>query len=363
MFDDPAFDPATVKAATAELHAAVIAAWSADDRRRLAELLSPELFREWSGRLDEMRRRRCTNPLRRRGRLRVRYVGLVNRTGHAHDHVVVHVRARLDDAIYDRRGRMVFRSADDSGRHTHCEYWTLGKRDGRWVLVSVETEQEGAHHLTAPIVPTPWADDRLRDLVTLEQAAAATLEPSTLADIVPIEFSGDLRAAALDLAGFDRRFDPDVLEAAARQAVAAWAQAIDGSREHLLAIADQRTVNGLLYPEADRRHRLVVRGPRLHQLRIVALKPANDPPSLTVEATISARRYLENRANGGVARGSRHRSSKFVLLWELRLSDSLDHPWRITRISPPATGTSAVYRYTVGLVNEIVDLAFGRYRF
>src|SRR5581483_11700217 len=80
VLDDPAFDPATVKAAAAELHRGVVAAWSADDRHRLAELLGPELLDEWVRRLDDLRRRRWTNPLRRRGRLHIRYVGLVNRS-------------------------------------------------------------------------------------------------------------------------------------------------------------------------------------------------------------------------------------------------------------------------------------------
>jgi predicted lipid-binding transport protein (Tim44 family) len=363
VFDDPAFDPVAVKAAAAELHAGVIAAWSADDRRQLAELLTPELFRQWTRRLDELRRRGWKNPLRRRGRLRVRYVGLVNRTDEAEDRVVVYVRARMEDAIYDRRGRMVFRDADDSGRRTHCEYWTLGKRDGRWVLVSVETEQEGAHHLSAPIVSAPWADDRLRDDVALEQAAAVTMPPAALAGIVPLEFSGDLRTAALDLAGFDRRFDPDVLEAAARQAVAAWAEAIDGSRQALLAIAEHRTVDALLHPEADRRRRLVIRGPHLQELRIVALQPTNHPPSMTVEATISARRYLQSRATGTVLGGSRKHDSTFTAIWKMRLTDNPETPWRISAISTtPETSRSVLYRYTIGLAGELLDLLLNRSR-
>ena len=336
VMDDPAFDPATVKAAAVELHDAVVAAWSADDRSRLGELLSPELFGEWVRRLDDLQRRQYTNPLRRRGRLRVRFVGLVNRTGDIDDRVVVHVQARMDDAIYDRRGRMVFRDSDDSGRHTHSEYWTLGKRHGRWVLVSVETEQEGAHQLRDPIVPGPWADDRLDDIVTLERAAEAGLPPATLAEIVPFEFTGDLRVAALDLAGFDARYDPDVLEAAARQAVAAWAEAIDGNHQPLIALSEPRTVDALLYPDSDRRRRMVIRGPRLRRLRIVALEPIARHPTMTVEATITARRYLENRASGAVAWGSRNHNATFTLLWTLRLTHDPERPWRIAGIAPPA---------------------------
>lgn len=155
----------------------------------------------------------------------------------------------------------------------------------------------------------PWADDRLHDLATLQQAARTTLRRATLADIAPLEFTGDLRTAALDLAGLDGRFDPDVLEVAARRAVAAWADAVDGDHRPLMALSEHRTAEELLYPERDRRRRLVIRGPRLHHLRIVDLRPRATPPTMTVEATITARRYLEHRATGGVTAGSRDHDS------------------------------------------------------
>ena len=50
----------------------------------------------------------------------------------------------------------------------------------------------------------------------------------TTADLAEVDFSGDARARALDLSLADARFAPDVLEAAARRAVAAWAEAVDG---------------------------------------------------------------------------------------------------------------------------------------
>ena len=47
-------------------------------------------------------------------------------------------------------------------------------------------------------------------------------------ELVDVDFDGDARAAALDLSVVDGRFAPAVLEAAARRAVAAWAEAVDG---------------------------------------------------------------------------------------------------------------------------------------
>ncbi|MEW6476741.1 MAG: TIM44-like domain-containing protein [Actinomycetota bacterium] len=359
VFEDPAFAPELVKSAAAELHAAVIAAWSADDRKRLKQLLGAELLESWTTRLEELRRKGLTNPLRRRGRLRIRYVGLVNRPGDPDDRVVVHVRARMDDGVYDRRGRIVFRDTSDSGRRTHSEYWTLAKRDGRWILVTVEAEEEGAHNLTGPIIAAPWADDRLSDRATFERAAASTVEPEVLAEIAPFEFAGDLRVAALDLAAFDGRYAPDVLEASARQAVAAWTEAVNGNDGALAALVGDRGVNQLLYPDGSRRRRLVIRGARLRDLRIVELNARARPPAMTVLATIVGRRYVESRATGAVIQGRRDQDSTFTVRWELRLSRRPETPWRIVRTTVPVSERGAFHRFTVGLVGDIFDVFLG----
>ena len=61
-----------------------------------------------------------------------------------------------------------------------------------------------------------------------------------VAEVADLEFEGDARAAALDLSLADGRFAPDVLEVAARRAVAAWAEAVDGGDAALSAIATPR---------------------------------------------------------------------------------------------------------------------------
>jgi len=43
------------------------------------------------------------------------------------------------------------------------EYWTLGRRDGRWILLSIEQHAEGRHHLGDAIVALPSEDDRVHD--------------------------------------------------------------------------------------------------------------------------------------------------------------------------------------------------------
>ena len=63
---------------------------------------------------------------------------------------------------------------------------------------------------------------------------------TSVAEVADLDFSGDARAAANDLSLADGRFAPDVLEVAARRAVQAWAEAVDGPDDRLRALAPTR---------------------------------------------------------------------------------------------------------------------------
>ena len=64
-----------------------------------------------------------------------------------------------------------------------------------------------------------------------------------------------------------------MLEVAARRAVAAWAEAVDGADAALRAIADADAVRELLHPgDPSGRTRLVVRGPQVRQIRIAGAR-------------------------------------------------------------------------------------------
>ena len=149
-----------------------------------------------------------------------------------------------------------------------CEYWTLARSDSgtAWTVVSIETRAEGDHHLDEEIVASPWSDtQRLEDESLTELAVEDGLPPGfTTADLAVVSFDGTAREQALDLSLADARFAPDVLEAAARRAVAAWAEAVDGDDAALLEVATPEAVSELLYGgDASRKTRVVVRGPRV----------------------------------------------------------------------------------------------------
>ena len=112
-----------------------------------------------------------------------------------------------------------------------------------------------------------------------------------------LDFEGDARAAALDLSLADGRFAPDVLEIAARRAVDAWAEAIDGDDRRSNAIADREAVDQTAASRRSRaaRTRLVVRGPRVRQIRITGLDAAAEPPTMTIDVELEGRRYIEDR--------------------------------------------------------------------
>ena len=73
----------------------------------------------------------------------------------------------------------------------------------------------------------------------------------------------------------------------------------------------------------------MVRGPRLQPLRIAALDAEAQPPTLTVEAELSGRRYLEDRDTAAVLEGSKDRATTFTERWTIALGDDPATPWRI----------------------------------
>jgi len=329
--DDPYFASSELEAHARGLFVACQEAWDARDVSRLSSLVGADLMVEWERRLDDFDRKRWHNVCELQGEPQVEYLGLVNRADDADDRVVVRISSTQRDVVVDAHGNRMTRN--DSGREIVqvSEYWTLGKRDGRWILLSIEQDTEGAHNLDSEIVATPWGDDdRLRDEAVTELATSDAVPDDQIAGLADLDFDGSARAAALDLAMVDGRFAPDVLEAAARRAVAAWADAVDGDDAALERAATPEAVRELLYAgDASERTRLVVRGPRLRALRITALHADATPPAMTVEADVSGRRYRENRDTVAVVEGSKDREVTFTERWTMTLDGDSEVPWRI----------------------------------
>lgn len=330
--DDAAFAPDVVRRAAEALFREVQQAWDARDRAALGARLGPELLSEWTRRLDGFDKKRWHNRVEVVGPVEVEYLGLVNRVEDEGDRVVVRVSTQLRDYVLGAGGQRLTRTDGTREVSPVAEYWTLGKREGRWTLLSIEQDQEGRHRLDETLVASPWSDDAtLRDEALVEGAQAEKVADGfTVADVADLEFEGDARAAALDLSVVDGRFTPDVLEVAVRRAVAGWAEAVDGEDDALLAVATPEAVRALLHPgDATERTRLVVRGPRVRRMTIVGLDAGAAPPSMSVDLEVTGRRYVENRETAAILSGSQSREIDFVERWRLELGGDERNPWRI----------------------------------
>ncbi|MGZ4170248.1 MAG: TIM44-like domain-containing protein [Solirubrobacteraceae bacterium] len=336
--EDPDFAPDRVRAAGRSLFTDIEKAWDSGDRFAMRGLVSPDLLVEWERRLDDFDSRGWHNHVEPIGEPIVEYVGL-KRTGDATtDYVVVKIDARVKDYVVDRSGRHIKRTGSLGEVTRIREFWTLQKRGGRWTLASIEQGGEGKHALDEEIVATPWGDETgMREQALVEGAVADQVPEGTkVGDVAALQYDGDAHAAAMDLSLADGRFAPDVLEVAARRAVQAWAQAIDGDDALLDGIAGPAAKRELLYAgDTSGGVRIVVRGPVVNRIRIANLDAGAEPPTMTVEVDLTGRRYVENRDTAAVIAGSRTRKTSFTERWTLSLTGDEAQPWRITAVGEP----------------------------
>ena len=116
-----------------------------------------------------------------------------------------------------------------------------------------------------------------------------------------------------------------MLEAAARRAVGAWAEAVDGDDAALERVASPEAASGLLYGgDATRKTRLVVRGPRVKRIRIAAVQVESVPATMTVDVELGGRRYVEDRDTASVVSGSKDGAATFTERWTLALDGPPD---------------------------------------
>ena len=329
--DDAAFAADTVVKTAESLFRELQVAWDARDRDKLRQMIPPDLWTEWERRLDDFDRKGWHNRVEVLSMDSVEYVGMTNLQSDAEDRCVVRLEATVKDYVEDRNGNHIQRSDSTSDTATVAQYWTLGKvgDTDRWRLVSIEEKAEGDHQLGERIVAVPWGDDeRLRDQSVVEGAVSEAPAGVKTSEIADLDFDGDARAAAQDLSVADPRFEPAVLEAAARRAVSGWAEAVDGEDAPLAAVASPEALEAMLHPSGEKT-RLVVRGPHVKRLRIVDLDAKTDPATMTVEVEVSGRRYVEDRDTTTVVAGSRDSQTTFTERWKLALDGTDDTPWRI----------------------------------
>jgi predicted lipid-binding transport protein (Tim44 family) len=334
--DDAYFASDELERHAVALFRAAQMAWDARDREGLARLVGPDLLVEWKRRLDDFDQKGWHNRVEVLEDPVVHYVGITNREDDDEDRAVVRIQAKLKAYVLDRARDKVMRNKEQEELVTLVEYWTLARRDGGWMVQSIEQRAEGDHHLDGQIVASPWSDEQRLDDESLTELAVADGLPEgfTTADLAQVDFAGDARAHALDLSLADARFAPDVLEAAARRAVEAWAEAVDGDDAALERIASPEAVAGLLYAgDSTRATRLVVRGPLVKRIEIAAVDVDRAPATMTVDVELGGRRYVEDRDTAAVVSGSKDTASAYTERWTLALDGPAEAPWRIVGIA------------------------------
>jgi predicted lipid-binding transport protein (Tim44 family) len=332
--DDVYFASDAIEQEGETLFRAAQLAWDRRDREQLSRLVGEDLMVEWDRRLDDFDRKGWQNRVEVLGEPKIQYVGITNREDDTEDRAVLRIEATLKSYVLTETGGRIQRQGKSSDAVSLTEYWTLARRDGGWKVVSIEQKAEGDHQLDSEIVASPWAGQRVADEALTEVAAEDKLpEGFKTADLADFAFEEDARAKALDLSLADARFGPDLLEASARRAVAAWAEAVDGEDAPLERVASPEAIDQLLYAgDSSRKTRLVVRGPGVRQIRILAVDVAAEPATLTVEVDLAGRRYVENRDTAAVLSGSRDSPTTLTERWTLALAGPDDAPWQLAAV-------------------------------
>ncbi len=330
--DDDYLAADRVEKEAADLWLATQRAWDARDQARLAELVGEDLMVEWRRRLADFDSKGWHNRVQVSGAPTVRYMGLVNREDDSEDRVTVHIAGHMTAYVQTGDGQKILRDGAKSDQVSITEFWTLARRGDGWMCVSIEQENEGKHHLDSQIIAMPEADtERIRGQAVTELAVAdAVPEGFTTADLADFDFQGGAREQALDMSLADGRFAPDVLEVAARHAVSAWAEAVDGDDAALAAVATPGALQKLLYgADPSGKTRLVLRGPRVRRISITGVDAGATPARMTLEIEVAATRYVEDRDTTDVVSGSKSGTSTFTEHWTLALDGPADRPWRL----------------------------------
>jgi predicted lipid-binding transport protein (Tim44 family) len=207
------------------------------------------------------------------------------------------------------------------------------RRDGRWTLLSIEQDEEGEHQLEAPIEADPAEDRRMTDRARVEAAVAGALPDGVTHAELDDEDAASAAAKARDLSLADPRFDPDVIDATVRRAVAAWAEAVDGDDAAFARVARPDLLGELLHPPGNGRSlRLVVRAPVVLETTLLRVDSEAAPPTATVHMRLRGVRYVEDRDTLDLVAGSRDRASRFDGTWTLALDGPDDAPWRVAAV-------------------------------
>lgn len=320
--DDPSFAPEAVRQSVLQVLALVNRVWRGRTATALDERPDGVLIRAWA----RARLAWLGSGLRLTGNPSVELIRVANRAGEDEDRVVARVRLRI------RCRRPAFDLL--ARRRVHLdERWTLGRENGRWVLLSMEGSPLAGPVLTAPLIPTPAHDtERLREESFAELASAQKV-PADVAVSELVSADEPPAFALLDLSLIDGRFLPALIAAQLTHLVEAWEEAVTGSEQPLEELAGINAVTPLLRPAPGRR--LIIRDAVMRSWEPIRLELSQQPPRVVVKLTVDAVRYVVTEY-GNQRAGNDDKAREMVLTWTLELSGDTQSPWRLIDSTSPA---------------------------
>ena len=260
-----------------------------------------------------------------RGAATVDLLRVINREDEDEDRVVVRVRFAIRRSHAERQ-------SDPKVQH-HDERWTLAHGGARWRLVEFDAQPLADELLASPQIGATYEDTQRLSQQSLEELARESGPVSSVAGLTDTEAAP--YAQLLDLSLVDGRFSPAFIEATLTALVEAWDESATDSRQPLQKRATDTVVAQLLAPHTSwPSARLALLDPALTEWRPVTITTA-DPAEVTVEATVTAVRYLVDPAGTPIA-GATDIRHEIELRWTLRQTEG-NPSWQLAETSNPAT--------------------------
>jgi hypothetical protein len=320
--DDPNFSPEAIKHFVTEIVALADALWRKGECGALEGSPDERLVRAWA----RSRKSWLGSGLKVVGRPSIDLLRVVNRADEEEDRVVVRVFIH----IHCRHPRLGFVAT----RYVHLdERWTLGRRGGHWVLLSIGGDPLAGPVLTAPLIPNPSFDtERLREESFAELASAQRVgDDVALGDFVSADEPPAL--ALFDLSLLDGRFESALIATELAHLLEAWEEAVTGSEAPLAELASAQARRTLLRPRQG--VRLIMRDAVLKSWQPTRLEMTRKPPAIEVALDVGAVRYVVTDSGSHLA-GEETDPRPMGLTWILELSGSSQTPWRLASSNNPA---------------------------
>jgi hypothetical protein len=218
------------------------------------------------------------------------------------------------------------------------ERWTLRLLDDCWALDGYGPIGLLDPVLAAAQVVSPIDDDRHLHLAGVLEMAAADPPIKDVRGL--IDLTREPREQMAELAVLDSRFSAAVIDAVLRELVDAWEDPVPTGpgRNRLQDLATRQAVLDLLRPPTHYDGAtMIIRDAVLTDWQPVAISQTEDRPSIEVDLTVQARRYLTTRSKPDAQMpGSKIQRRPIAMRWTLALDPQSDRVWQLTHSSNPA---------------------------